>query len=237
MRLLRYGRHPGPSVYNPGLCQFGPSPPVSSARVGTIIQPWSSPSISFPIMFDFTTLALTFICGFLASLAIRFLFQRFNFDRRWQRPSSLTMKPTLLDYGDSKIAPINNLFPHAGNLLPVIPQGPPTHFGPMMQPPFGPIPPNLGPMSPQPGNQYSGESFGKFRKVHQQLNRMNMWEACQPEPPNNLSFAFTVYYQHKPRHCVPSIQIMVEVHCEGLKEVLKNCLKNVDSIFDPTPMV
>lgn len=188
-------------------------------------------------MFDFTTLAFTFTCGFLASLAICFLFQRFDFHRRWQRTSSLTMKPTLLGSSDSKTAPINNVFPHAGNLMPVIPQCPPPHFDPMMQPPFGPMPPNFGPMPPQPANQYSGESFGTFRRVHQQLNRMNIWEASQPELPNNLPFAFSVYYRHKPRHCVPSTQIIVEVHSESLKNVLKNCLQNVDAIFDPTPLV
>jgi hypothetical protein len=47
----------------------------------------------------------------------------------------------------------------------------------------------------QPPNPYSGESFGKFRRVHQQLNHKNMWEAHKPEPPppNNLPFAFTAY--------------------------------------------
>jgi hypothetical protein len=190
------------------------------------------------MMFEFTTLALTFTCGVLASLAIHFLVQRMKLCKKRQT-GPLLPKPASVGSDSLKIEPFTSpLFPAPANLYPInYSQGPPLPpFGQFPPPPFVPMPPNSGHI-PMPVNGYDGESFGSHRRVHQRLNRTNMWQARRPEPPNNNVFAFTVYYRHRPARCVPAIEIMVEIHCEGLKKVLKNCLQNVDSIFDPTPLV
>jgi hypothetical protein len=189
-------------------------------------------------MLELTTLALTFICGVLASVAVHFLLQHMKLCQKKQL-ESLLPKPASIGSDNLKIESITSpLFPPPTNLRPInYSQGPPLPpFGQFPPPPFIPIAQNSGPF-PMPVNGYCGESFGSHRRVHQQLNRTNMWEAQQPEPSKNNAFAFTVYYRHRPARCVPAIEIMVEIHCEGLKKVLKNCLQNVDSIFDPTPMV
>lgn len=188
------------------------------------------------MIFEPTILALAFTCGFLVSLGIRFLLHRTDLLHKWKRTCPLDAKPTTNCSDEKNLAMINNVFPRPGNIPVNLPQGPPPPFGFMPVP--QPMPsafgiPNFGP-TPSP---YCGESFGSYRRVHQQLNRGNMWEASPPEAPNNLPFAFTVYYRHRPPRCVPSTELAVEIHCEGLKKVLKNCLQNVDSIFDPTPMV
>jgi hypothetical protein len=190
------------------------------------------------MMLELTALALTFICGVLASLAIHFLLQYTKLCQKRQL-ESLLPKPASIGSDNLKIEPTTiPLFPPSTNLHPInYSQGPPLPpFSQFPPPPFIPIPQTSGSI-PMPVNGYYGESFGSHRRVHQQLNRTNMWEARRPEPPNNKAFAFTVHYRHRPTRCVPATEIMVEIHCEGLKKVLKNCLQNVDSIFDPTPMV
>ena len=158
-------------------------------------------------------LALAFGCGLLTSCGIFFFAYRAKSIKR-QLLSSLDMN---LNSGSCDKIPLNNVFP----------SGPP-------QPVNMPVPQPFWPMPIPP--DYA-EYIGPYRRMHQQLNHLGMWQNCQPEPLNNLPFAFTVYNRQKPPGCVPGMEIMVEIHCEWLKKVLKSCILYVDSIFDPTPMV
>lgn len=185
----------------------------------------------FLIMFDFTSLTLAFAIGFLASIGIHFLIHRTNIVQRWQRRPSSPGTPSLIN-SDEKKTTINSFFPNA---MPNFHSMPPPQF--YLPPQQLGIPPPPIPLPFQYCDQYVGESFGSYRRVHQRLTHLNNWEASRPEPPNIVPFAFTVFYRHKPPRYVPSTDTLVEIHSDGLKKVLRNCLQFVDSVYDPTPLV
>src|ERR1700736_3510024 len=79
-----------------------------------------------------------------------------------------------------------------------------------------------------------------YKRIHQRYNRKDYkWEDFDPlaESTTHEGVIFIVYHRHYEPMAVRPLERLVEVQSEGLREVLKGCLKHIDTVFDPKPMV
>ena len=79
-----------------------------------------------------------------------------------------------------------------------------------------------------------------YKLIHQRYNRKDYkWEDFDPlkDAKTHDGVIFIVYHRHMEPNAVRPLERLVEVHSESLKDVLRACLKHVDTVFDPKPMV
>jgi hypothetical protein len=79
-----------------------------------------------------------------------------------------------------------------------------------------------------------------YKLIHQRYNRTNYtWEEFDPvkDGEGHEGVIFIVYHRHYDPSAVKPLDRIVELHSEGLKDVLRGSLKHVDTVFDPKPMV
>jgi hypothetical protein len=80
-----------------------------------------------------------------------------------------------------------------------------------------------------------------YKVIHQRYNRqLYKWEDFDPQKDAQKfeGLVFIVYHRHfvEP-HALRPLDRFVEVHSENLKDVLRICLKHVDAVYDPKPLV
>ena len=81
-----------------------------------------------------------------------------------------------------------------------------------------------------------------YKLIHQRYNRREYkWEDFDPlkDARTHEGVIFIVYKRHAESSItsVRSLERLVEVHSESLKDVLRGCLKHIDTVFDPKPLV
>jgi hypothetical protein len=79
-----------------------------------------------------------------------------------------------------------------------------------------------------------------YKLIHQRYNRKDYkWEDFDPrkDAKTHEGVIFIVYHRHMEPNAVRPLERLVEVHSENLKAVLRGCLKHVDTVFDPKPLV
>jgi hypothetical protein len=79
-----------------------------------------------------------------------------------------------------------------------------------------------------------------YKLIHQRYNRKDYkWEDFDPlkDAQTHEGVVFIVYHRHYEPSAVRPLERLVEVHSESLKDVLRGCLKHVDTVFDPKPLV
>ena len=79
-----------------------------------------------------------------------------------------------------------------------------------------------------------------YKLIHQRYNRKDYkWEDFDPvkDSQTHEGVIFIVYHRHYDPTAVRPLERLVELHSENLKEVLRGCIKHVDAVFDPTPLV
>jgi hypothetical protein len=79
-----------------------------------------------------------------------------------------------------------------------------------------------------------------YKLIHQKYNRKDYkWEDFDPlkDAQTHEGVIFIVYHRHTEPTAVRPLERLVEVHSETLKDVLRGCLKHVDTVFDPKPLV
>lgn len=79
-----------------------------------------------------------------------------------------------------------------------------------------------------------------YKLIHQRYNRKDYkWEDFDPvkDAQTHEGVIFIVYHRHYDPTAVRPLERLVELHSENLKEVLRGCIKHVDAVFDPTPLV
>jgi hypothetical protein len=79
-----------------------------------------------------------------------------------------------------------------------------------------------------------------YKLIHQKYNRKDYkWEDFDPLKDAQIheGVIFIVYHRHSEPTAVRPLERLVEVHSETLKDVLRGCLKHVDTVFDPKPLV
>ena len=175
----------------------------------TALVPTSRDSIfQFSIIPMLSIILLSVLSGFLLSLAGLLLFPHVNVTRRQissETPLGEKSTNTVHSFPETTLAQ-QSTFPQPFP-QPLVPQTSGPGFPPC--PPLSQIPPTFGPVQQRFGHfeeinttnatYYIGEAVGSYRKVHQQLNRLNMWQDCAPEPQNTFPFLFTVFYRHRVR--------------------------------------
>jgi hypothetical protein len=81
-----------------------------------------------------------------------------------------------------------------------------------------------------------------YKIIHQRYNRREYnWEDFDPlkDARTHEGVIFIVYRRHA-EMSVTSARLMeriIEVHSENLKDVLRGCLKHIDTVFDSKPLV
>jgi hypothetical protein len=81
---------------------------------------------------------------------------------------------------------------------------------------------------------------GAYKVIHQRYNRKEYkWDDFDPlkDASAHEGVIFIVYHRHYDPNAVRQLERLVEVHSESLKEILRGCLKHIDTVFDPKPMV
>lgn len=79
-----------------------------------------------------------------------------------------------------------------------------------------------------------------YKLIHQRYNRKDYkWEDFDPlkDAQTHEGVIFIVYHRHYEPSAVRPLERLVEVHSETLKDVLRGCLKHVDTVLDPKPLV
>ena len=79
-----------------------------------------------------------------------------------------------------------------------------------------------------------------YKLIHQRYNRKDYkWEDFDPLKDAQIhdGVIFIVYHRHYEPSAVRPLERLVEVHSESLKYVLRGCLKHVDTVLDPKPLV
>lgn len=79
-----------------------------------------------------------------------------------------------------------------------------------------------------------------YKLIHQRYNRKDYkWEDFDPvkDAQTHEGVIFIVYHRHYDPTAVRPLERLVELHSENLKEVLRGCVKHVDAVFDPLPLV
>ena len=81
-----------------------------------------------------------------------------------------------------------------------------------------------------------------YKLIHQRYNRREYkWEDFDPlkDAQTHEGVIFIVYRRHAEMSVTSarSMERIVEVHSENLKDVLRGCLKHIDTVFDPKPLV
>ena len=81
-----------------------------------------------------------------------------------------------------------------------------------------------------------------YKLIHQRYNRREYkWEDFDPlkDARTHEGVIFIVYRRHAEASVtsVRPMERLVEVHSENLKDVLRGCLKHIDTVFDPKPLV
>ena len=81
-----------------------------------------------------------------------------------------------------------------------------------------------------------------YKIIHQRYNRREYkWEDFDPlkDARTHEGVIFIVYKRHAEMSVTTarSMERIVEVHSENLKDVLRGCLKHIDTVFDPKPLV
>jgi hypothetical protein len=79
-----------------------------------------------------------------------------------------------------------------------------------------------------------------YKRIHQRYNRKDYkWEDFDPLSDTQIheGVIFIVYHRHYEPMAVRPLERIVEVHSESLKDVLRTCIKHIDTVFDPKPMV
>ena len=79
-----------------------------------------------------------------------------------------------------------------------------------------------------------------YKRIHQRYNRKDYkWEDFDPltDLRAHKGVVFIVYHRHSETNGVRQLETSVEVHSETLKDVLRGCLKHVDAVLDPKPLV
>jgi hypothetical protein len=79
-----------------------------------------------------------------------------------------------------------------------------------------------------------------YKRIHQRYNRKDYkWEDFDPigDTQTHEGVIFIVYHRHYEPMAVRPLERLVEVHSESLKDVLRACVKHIDTVFDPKPMV
>src|SRR5271154_1258565 len=81
-----------------------------------------------------------------------------------------------------------------------------------------------------------------YKIIHQRYNRREYkWEDFDPlkDARTHEGVIFIVYRRHAEMSVTTgrSMERIIEVHSENLKDVLRGCLKHIDTVFDPKPLV
>lgn len=79
-----------------------------------------------------------------------------------------------------------------------------------------------------------------YKLIHQRYNRKDYkWEDFDPvkDAQTHEGVIFIVYHRHYDPTAVRPLERLVELHSESLKDVLRGCIKHIDAVFDPTPLV
>ena len=79
-----------------------------------------------------------------------------------------------------------------------------------------------------------------YKVIHQRYSRKDYkWEDFDPlkDVSAHDGVIFIVYHRHCDPNAVRQLERLVEVHSENLKDTLRGCLKHIDTVFDPKPMV
>ena len=81
-----------------------------------------------------------------------------------------------------------------------------------------------------------------YKIIHQRYNRREYkWEDFDPlkDARTHEGVIFIVYRRHAEMSVTSarSMERIIEVHSENLKDVLRGCLKHIDAVFDPKPLV
>lgn len=79
-----------------------------------------------------------------------------------------------------------------------------------------------------------------YKLIHQRYSRKDYkWEDFDPvkDAKTHEGVIFIVYHRHYDPTAVRPLERLVELHSENLKEVLRGCIKHVDAVFDPMPLV
>lgn len=79
-----------------------------------------------------------------------------------------------------------------------------------------------------------------YKLIHQRYNRKEYkWDDFDPlkDAQTHEGVIFIVYHRHYEPSAVRQLERLVEIHSENLKEVLRVCLKHIDAVFDPKPLV
>jgi len=79
-----------------------------------------------------------------------------------------------------------------------------------------------------------------YKRIHQRYNRKDYkWEDFDPltDLKTHKGVVFIVYHRHSETNGVRQFETLVEVHSETLKDVLRGCLKHIDAVLDPLPLV
>jgi hypothetical protein len=153
-----------------------------------------------------------------------------------------------------------------GLVHPTGPQGAPPPYAPAPPPatiyvipqvmpipmqPYAPLPPPMPqmghpppPASPRPPVTIRVPPLVRLNDlqllVHQQQNVFTEhWEEYSPREFPTKDTAFVIFARHQRLPLLPSTIFLIEICSESLKSVLKgcDCLKYVESVFDPRPRV
>lgn len=79
-----------------------------------------------------------------------------------------------------------------------------------------------------------------YQLIHQRYNRESWkWEDFDPrkDAKSHEGIIFIVYHRHHEPTAIRPVEIVVEIESDSVKEVLKQCVPYIDSVFDPTPLV
>jgi hypothetical protein len=79
-----------------------------------------------------------------------------------------------------------------------------------------------------------------YKIIHQRYNRKDYkWDDFDPlkDAQTHEGVVFIVYHRHYEPSAVRPLERLVEIHSESLKDVLRGCLKHVDTVLDPKPLV
>ena len=179
------------------------------------------------------TLLLAFIVGFML-LVIGHLYLRDHLHSP-KRPSE-NVPPAVPLY--PQLPPLHSSYPPP---FPPPMGGPPIQSNPLHPPPVPVGMPPMQPMPPPVGNppQPSGGMTAVYTVISQRLNpNTQQWEDASPPLPFSVfdKLAFLVIHR---RTQLPSHPVLtyISVRCEGLKTILRKCLKYDESVFDPNPFV
>ena len=79
-----------------------------------------------------------------------------------------------------------------------------------------------------------------YKLIHQRYNRKEYkWDDFDPlkDAQTHEGVIFIVYHRHYEPSAVRQLERLVEIHSESLKDVVRVCLKHIDAVFDPKPLV